>query len=102
LNQGILLIEYIYWQNQNPLLNMKLWEDSTQALYETYAGQYGTFKYEFSAVPDEDAVKYFEDLGKFCIAAHASIDKKDTHLHNILDEVTGSVYHLLYKLKNLK
>lgn len=71
-------------------------------LYETHAGQYGPAKFDFNKIPDGDATEYLESLGKVCVAGHSSIDKKDTHLHNILDEITALVYHTLYKLKNLK
>ena len=74
----------------------------TDSLIETYQGQYGLQKIEFSAVKDADVIGYFEDLGKFLIEGHSAIDKKDTHLHNILDEITGLTYQTLYKLKNLK
>jgi hypothetical protein len=71
-------------------------------LYETHAGQYGPAKFDFNKVPDEEPVEYFSNLAKICSSAHSSIDKKDTHLHNILDEITALVYHTIYKLKNLK
>jgi hypothetical protein len=71
-------------------------------LYETHAGQYGPAKFDFNKVSDAEPIEYLETLGKICVAAHSAIDKKDTHLHNILDEITALVYHTLYKLKNLK
>jgi hypothetical protein len=74
----------------------------TDNLYETHAGQYGPVKFEYNKVPDIETVEYFENLAKICSSAHSSIDKKDTHLHNILDEITALVYHTIYKLKNLK
>jgi hypothetical protein len=72
------------------------------SLYETYAGQYGQFKFSVGQAKDEDPVKYMESLGKFLSEAHEAIDKKDTHLHNILDEIVGLVYQTNYKLKFLK
>lgn len=76
--------------------------DLTDSLIETYQGQYGLQKIEFGSVKDADVITYFEDLGKFATEGHNAIDKKDTHLHNILDEITALVYQTLYKLKNLK
>ncbi len=71
-------------------------------LYETHAGQYGPVKFDFNKIPDSEPIEYLEALGKICVTGHSAIDKKDTHLHNILDEITALVYHTLYKLKNLK
>lgn len=70
--------------------------------YETYAGQYGQIKFETETISEVDVIEYFEDIGKFFIEAHSSLDKKDTHLHNILDEIVGLIYKTLYKLKFLK
>lgn len=76
--------------------------DLADKFYETHAGQYGQTKFEFESFSEIDLVEYFEDIGKFFIEAHSSLDKKDTHLHNILDEIVGLVYQTLYKLKFLK
>lgn len=69
---------------------------------ETYQGQYGIIKFNFNGVKISDPIPYFEDAAKLFTEGHNAIDKKDTHLHNILDEIVGSVYNLLYKLKYLK
>jgi hypothetical protein len=77
--------------------------DLADTFFETHAGQYGISKFSMSAAPtNADVINYFESLAKITTDYHSAIDKKDTHLHNILDEITGEVYHLLYKLKNLK
>lgn len=77
--------------------------DLADNFFETHAGQYGISKFSMNSVPtNTDVIGYFENLAKTTTEYHSSIDKKDTHLHNILDEITGEVYHLLYKLKNLK
>ena len=76
--------------------------DLADKFYETYAGQYGQQKFEIVTVEEDDIVRYFEDLGRFINESHIAIDKKDTHLHNILDEINGLVYSSLYKLKFLK
>lgn len=77
--------------------------DLADQLYETYAGQYGQFKFGHAGgIKDEDPVKYMESLGEMLSGAHELFDKKDTHLHNILDEIVGLVYQTTYKLKYLK
>ena len=74
----------------------------TDSFVETYQGQYGIIKFSFEAPKIGDPVSYLEDAAKIFIEAHNSIDKKDTHLHNILDEIVGLTYSTLYKLKFLK
>jgi hypothetical protein len=76
--------------------------DLADKLIEVYQGQFGLTKIEFSSVKDAEVVGYFEDLAKFVMEGHNAFDKKDTHLHNILDEITALCYSTLYKLKNLK
>lgn len=76
--------------------------DLADSLIETYQGQYGLAKIEMAASKDGDVVEYFEDLGKFLTESHSAFDKKDTHLHNILDELTALTYQTIYKLKFLK
>ena len=76
--------------------------DLADQIIETYQGQYGLVKIEFQSVKDAEVVSYFEDLAKFIIEGHNAFDKKDTHLHNILDELTSLTYGTLYKLKFLK
>lgn len=77
--------------------------DLADKLYETYAGQYGQVKFDSGAAAKEgDVVKYFENLAKMMSDAHSMLDEKDTHLHNILDEITGLIYQTTYKLKFLK
>lgn len=77
--------------------------DLADTLFETYAGQYGIIKFNMGSAPiNQDVISYFENLAKTVSDSHNIIDKKDTHLHNILDEATALVYHTIYKLKNLK
>ena len=76
--------------------------DLADSLYETYAGQYGQIKFNAGpSVKEEDTVRYMESLGKMMLDAHKLIDEKDTHLHNILDEIIALVYQTNYKLKFL-
>lgn len=76
----------------------------SDTLIETYQGQYGLQKFEIVGYnsSDIDIVKYFENCGKFMTESHSALEKKDTHLHNIIDEITALIYQTLYKLKNLK
>ena len=70
--------------------------------YETHAGQYGQSKFNAgSPVKEEDPVRYMESFAKMMVDAHDMIEKKDTHLHNILDEIAGLTYQTIYKLKYL-
>jgi len=72
------------------------------SLYETYAGQYGQIKFNAGPpVKEEDTVRYMESFGKMMLEAHKLIDEKDTHLHNILDEIIALAYQTNYKLKFL-
>ena len=45
---------------------------------------------------------YMENLGKMLVNSHKLIDSKDTHLHNILDEIIALTFRTVYKLKYLK
>lgn len=77
--------------------------DLADTFFETHAGQYGISKFTIGSVATgSDVIGYFELLAKTVADYRGSIDKKDTHLQNILDEIVGEIYHLLYKLKNLK
>lgn len=78
--------------------------DLTDTFIETYQGQYGLQKFEIPSVSssDIDIVKYLEDSAQFMTEAHSALEKKDTHLHNVLDEIVALIYQTLYKLKNLK
>lgn len=76
--------------------------DLADSFYETYAGQYGQINFTVTSSKQENVLSYFEDIAKKCHDFHSAIDKKDTHLHNILDEVTALVYRTIYKLKFLK
>lgn len=78
--------------------------DLADQLIETYQGQYGLQKFEMMSVgsADIDIIKYLEDSAQFMTEAHSALEKKDTHLHNIIDEIVALLYQTLYKLKNLK
>lgn len=79
--------------------------DLADTFYETHAGQYGKSSFSPSSSglkKDENPIAYLENLAKMLTEAHSFFDEKDTHLHNILDEITGLTYHTVYKLKYLK
>lgn len=72
-------------------------------LFETYAGQYGLVNFDKNgSAGDEEIVAYMQGLHKMLMDAHDLIDKRDSHLHNILDEIVAEVSSLLYKLRFLK
>lgn len=71
-------------------------------LYETHTGQYGHTNFTISSSKEKNEIQYFEDLGLMLRDTKKVFDEKDTHLQNIMDEIVGAVFHLLYKLKYLK
>ena len=76
--------------------------DLSDSLIETFQGQYGLAKIEISKVTDADPIAYLEDFAMYVIESHNAFDKKDTHLHNIVDEIAALTYQTIYKLKFLK
>lgn len=78
--------------------------DLADTLIETHAGQYGKSTFSLTAVvkKDENPIEYLENMAKMLGDARSFFNDKDTHLHNILDEITGLTYHTIYKLKYLK
>ena len=71
---------------------------------ETYQGQYGLFSgYERSEISDPSSIEdYMDDAAKIFSIARESLNKKDSHLANILDEIIALTYQTIYKLKFLK
>jgi len=77
----------------------------TDTLVETYQGQYGLvtdYKIDIPNINPDEITVYLEEAAEIFKIGHNSFDKKDTHLHNILDEIVGLTYQTLYKLKFLK
>jgi len=75
------------------------------SLIETYQGQYGLindYKIDIPNIKPEGIIDYLEESAEIFKIGHNSFDEKDTHLHNILDEIVGLTYSTLYKLKFLK
>lgn len=79
--------------------------DLVDSLIETFQGQYGIVeKYEVknSNIDKNEIVNYLEETAKIVLAGHKAFSEKDTHLHNIVDEIVSLFYSTIYKLKYLK
>lgn len=75
------------------------------SLIETFQGQYGIVeKYEIknANIDKDEILNYLDETVKLVMAGHKAFSEKDTHLHNILDEIVGLFYSTIYKLKYLK
>lgn len=72
------------------------------SLIETYQGQYGLANIEQTVSKEKEALGFLENAANEFNSAHDLFDKKDTHLHNILDEIVGLTYQTIYKVKFLK
>lgn len=73
-------------------------------LIETYQGQYGLVEnfdiIDTSSTRTMDPIQYFEELVMFVKSTrNTSLSSEDTHLQNIIDEITALIYKTLYKLK---
>jgi hypothetical protein len=71
-------------------------------LFETYQGQYGILK-DYKTTIEYDTEKTIDMLEDYTESIK-EIGKKlftDSHLLNIIDEITELCYHTLYKLKYL-
>lgn len=77
--------------------------DLTDTFIETFQGQYGiiTGYEEIKTKKESDIIAYLEDAVEQFKETRKDLDK-DTHLQNIIDEMTGLVYSTLYKLKYLQ
>lgn len=70
---------------------------------ETYQGQYGIINITNEEKIDSDSsIAYLTNFVDKTRKFNCSIDEKDSHLKNIIDEMTALTYKTLYKLKNLK
>jgi len=79
--------------------------DLTDRLVETYQGQYGLivdYKIDIPNTNPDEIIVYLEEAAEVFKIGHSSFNEKDTHLHNILDEIVGLTYQTLYKLRFLK
>ncbi len=78
--------------------------DHIDTFVEVYQGQYGLLSYKDTINIDDDVnpVNYFTNIADIIKSSHSLINEEDSHLDNIIDEMTAATYHLLYKLKYLK
>ena len=77
--------------------------DLADSFAEAYIGSYGLI--EFSDAPYEphnDALKLLSEVDDAVSSARDVLDRSDTHLANILDEIAALVASTRYKLKYLK
>lgn len=72
------------------------------SLIETYQGQYGLVTVEHSSSKEKEALPFIENTAEEFAQSHELFNKKDTHLHNIIDEIVALSYKTAYKLKFLK
>lgn len=76
--------------------------DLLDSLIEVYQGQYGLVTVEQSTSKEKEALSFLEKAAEEFASAHELFEKKDTHLHNVLDEITALTYQTIYKVKFLK
>jgi hypothetical protein len=73
---------------------------------EVYQGQFGIIEdYQFitNDNTEKNEIKYFENLADFIADERYNyVDEKESHLHNIIDEMVALLYQTLYKMKYLK
>lgn len=78
--------------------------DIIDTLFETYQGQYGLIE-NYKTVIDYDSENIIQTLEEYTTLIRTSarelIKSEDTHLINIVDEISALSYQTLYKLKYL-
>ena len=77
--------------------------DLADSFAEAYIGSYGLI--EFSDTPYEphtDALKLLDELDEAVDSTRDTLNKGDTHLMSILDEIAALVASTRYKLRFLK
>ena len=77
--------------------------DLADSFAEAYIGSYGLI--EFSDTPYEphtDALKLLDELDEAVDSTRDALNKGDTHLMSILDEIAALVASTRYKLRFLK
>lgn len=76
--------------------------DLTDEIIETFQGQYGLVELDAKGQNSKAALPFLEGLATEFKDAHKLFSEKDTHLHNILDEIVALTYKTVYKVKFLK
>lgn len=71
-------------------------------IVEVYSGQYGLIE-EYDIIDTKetrstDKLEYFKEVVEFVRDERKCFDEKDTHLHNLVDEVVALLYRTIYKL----
>ena len=76
--------------------------ESIDEIVEVYSGQYGLIE-EYSVIDTKetkstDKLEYFKEVVEWIREERKCFDEKDTHIHNIVDEVVALLYRTIYKL----
>lgn len=76
----------------------------TDSFVEKYQGCYGLIEtFECLKSDEKNPIIYFEGCVKEIeLKRYEWVDEKNTALHNIIDEIVGEYYELIYKLKFLR
>ena len=65
-------------------------------LIETYQGQYGLVTIEQTVNKEKEALSFLSKAADEFLQAHEIFNEKDTHLHNILDEIVALTFQTHY------
>jgi len=76
--------------------------ESIDEIVEVYQGQYGLIE-EYDLIDTKetrstDKLEYFKEVVEWVREERKCFDEKDTHLHNLVDEVVALLYRTIYKL----
>ncbi len=76
--------------------------ESIDEIVEVYSGQYGLIE-EYNVIDTKetkstDKLEYFKEVVEWIREERKCFDEKDTHIHNIVDEVVALLYRTIYKL----
>ena len=77
--------------------------DLADSFAEAYIGSYGPIEFSDTTYePHNDALKLLDELDDSIDGVRDTLNKGDTHLMNILDEIAALVASTRYKLRFLK
>jgi len=76
--------------------------ENIDEIVEVYQGQYGLIE-EYNVIDttdtkSKDKLEYFKEIVEWVREERKCFDEKDTHIHNIIDEVVALLYRTIYKL----